>query len=220
MRNDDTDPRLLSSRHLPRGRSLLAELESYWRDLRGARALPARTDVNPAAIDAILPHAFVAERVAPQVARLRVAGSRLNDLLGMEARGMPLCTFFGPEGRAALGPLLARLFDAPAIVEIAVDGSRGLLRGRVSGRLILLPLTDGHGHVSRAIGALLCDGATGRGPVRLGLAEGGAIRIEPVGLPVPLRALPPRLAAVGAGAAMHRGPDAARPALRLVVNNG
>lgn len=220
MPEDDTNPIPLSSRHLPRGRSLLAELESYWRDLRGARALPARTDVNPAAIDAILPFAFVAERVAPQVARLRVAGSRLNDLLGMEARGMPLCAFFGPESRAAIGPMLARLFDDPAIVEIPVEGSRGLFRGRVTGRLILLPLTDGHGQVSRAIGAFLCDGVAGRSALRLDLAEDGAIRIEPVGLPVPLRVPAPRLAAVGADAPTRAGPDAARPALRLVVNNG
>ena len=42
----------------------LQELESYWRELRGARRLPVRTEVEPARIDAILPQSFILEHVA------------------------------------------------------------------------------------------------------------------------------------------------------------
>lgn len=218
---DDTDipPVTLSSRHLPRGGSMLADLEAYWHDLRGARALPARTEVNPAAIDAVLPHAFVAERVAPRVARLRVAGQAVSALLGMEARGMPLCTLFAPESQEMVGDLLARVFDDPAIVEAPLSAARGLGRPRLSGRLLLLPLTDAQGTVNRVIGAILCDGSIGRAPRRLTIPEGGALRIAPVGLPAPLRAPAPRLAAAAGGATVQGGPRSARPALRLVVDN-
>lgn len=98
MTRDDPSPTFLSARHLPAGGPLLHDLEAHWRAVRGGRALPARSDLDPAALDAVLPWAFVAERVAPGVARLRVAGRKLTELLGMEARGMPLCAFFSPRG--------------------------------------------------------------------------------------------------------------------------
>lgn len=208
MTRDDA-PTFLSARHLPAGGSLLAGLEAHWRAIRGARALPARSDLDPGALDAVLPWAFVAERVAPGVARLRVAGQKLTGLLGMEARGMPLCAFFSPEGRAVLCPLVERVFDGPAIVGVPVVSARRLARPRLTGRMILLPLGDGDGRATRAIGALLCDGAPGRMPARFGIG-GGEIRCEALAPPAP------RLA-VNGGAAAKR-PDASRPALRLVVS--
>jgi hypothetical protein len=209
----DTDAQPLALHGAATSPALLAQLEAYWRVLRGARAIPARTDVDPAAIDAVLPHAFVAERVAPGVARIRVAGQRLSALFGMEPRGMPLCALFTAAARERLLPLIASTFDGPAIVEVPVEAGRGLLRGRMAGRMILLPLCDAGGEVNRMIGAILCDGVPGRVPVRFALPT-VAPRIEPVNLPEPLHA--PRLAAVGE----RRQTPPLRPALRLVVSNG
>ena len=100
---DQPSPTILSTKAAVVGRPLLEELEQYWRDLRGARRLPVRTEVNPAQIDAILPYSFILERVSPGNGRLRVAGQSLTTLLGMDARGMPLSVFFSAEAR----PLLA-----------------------------------------------------------------------------------------------------------------
>ena len=53
---------------------LVAELRSYWDGLRQGRAVPMRTDVQPAGIGRGLDFAFILERIAPGAARFRLAG--------------------------------------------------------------------------------------------------------------------------------------------------
>jgi len=209
------DPVHLSTHHPVQGRAVLEELELYWRDLRGARRLPVRSDVDPAQIDAALPHAFILERVAPGVGRLRVAGSALSGLLGMEARGMPLTTFFAPEARVVVADYLEKVFAGPSLIELSLFSARSLGRPRLTGRLLMMPLLGTDGTVSRALGAMFTDGMVGRAPRRFDIPSGGAVRCEPV----PEVAV--RMVAVGATRPqMQTRPDVARPALRLVVSNG
>ncbi len=228
---DDASPAVLSHFQPMTGRPILDELERYWRDLRGARRLPVRSEVDPARIDAALPHAFVIERVAPGIARLRVTGQKLNACLGMDARGMPLSTFFTPAARPMLATHLETVFDGPALVDLPLTSARGIGRPLLTGRLLLLPLLGSDGTVSRALGALMTDGMIGRAPRRFDIAPGD-IRSEIIG-----ELTRPRLALAGgqemagqemAGQEMAgqgrvagpKGPDAPRPALRLVVSNG
>lgn len=200
---------------------MLADLECYWRALRGARRLPIRTEVDPARIDGALPHAFILEQVAPGVARMRVAGQAVADHLGMDPRGMPLSALFRHEARAALCGHVMRLFDAPALIALPLCAPRLLGRPRLAGRMLLLPLTDAEGKVTRALGAVELSGRAGCGQRRFDIDPDIAPHIEE------LRARddPPhprlRLAAT-AGGPMRKGPDM-RPApapLRLVVSNG
>ncbi len=196
------EPVILSSRTGVVGLSMLAELERYWRELRGARRLPVRTEVNPAQIDAILPHSFILERVAPGVGRMRVAGQALNGLLGMESRGMPLSVFLAPAARPVLACYLERVFEAPALVELPLVLPRGIGRSRVSGRMLILPLLGGDGTVSRALGALVVDGVPGRAGRVLDIPADQPVRCDVLDQP-PARA--------------GRGRD--RSHLRLVVSN-
>lgn len=200
---------------------MLADLERYWRALRGARRLPVRTEVDPARIDGALPHAFILERVAPGVARMRVAGQALADHLGMDPRGMPLSALFRHEARAALSDHVARLFDGPALIDLPLCMPRLLGRPRLAGRMLLLPLTDAEGAVTRALGAVAIEWRAGRGQRRFDIDPDCAPRIEPLGATCdqPQRRL--RVAA-GMGRGMPRGREC-RPAqaqLRLVVSNG
>lgn len=212
----DRDTEILSTHHPVRVRPVLEELETYWRDLRGARRLPVRSDVDPSRIDAALPHAFLIEEVAPGVARLRVAGQRLNALLGMEARGMPLTTFFAHDARAVVAAQLRQVFGRPAIVELPVLSPRALGRPRLSGRLLLLPLGGEPDARRMALGALLVDGMIGTGPRRFEIPGGAEIRCEDVPA-----APAPRLKAIAGShrqVARAETPDD-RPRLRLVVSN-
>ena len=210
-------------------RLVLDTLERYWRQIRKADRLPARTDVDPARIDTCLPHSFIVERVAPGVLRLRVAGSRLSEALGMEVRGMPLTALFLPEGREVLASRIDEVFDGPRIMEFPIRSPKSLGRPAMMGRLLILPLLDGEGRVSRAMGAMITEGSVGRGGRRFTIPAGAVIRSEPVdgpgrSLPLPP---PPRLVEAAEAAApfrmrSSRPPRPERPLqghLRLVVDN-
>jgi len=191
-------------------RTALQELESYWRELGGARRIPVRTQVEPSRIDAILPQCFILEHVAPGVARMRVVGQMLNTLAGNDLRGMPLSALFDVESRPALQSWLMRVFKGPAVVEVPLRQSAGFLRGARTGRMLILPLLGAEGVVTRAIGAVTVDeGWTAR---QFGIDPRAGLRcedIEPVGA-APLRVI--------AGGAPQ--PRPARCGLRLVVSNG
>ncbi len=209
-------PAVLSTHHPVQGRPILDELEAYWRDLRGTQRLPVRAQIEAERLDAALPHAFILEEVAPGVGRLRVSGQRLNALLGTEARGMPLTTFFSHGARAVIAEQLRHVFDRPAIVELPVLSPRAIGRPRLSGRLLLLPL-GGEPHERRmALGALLVDGMIGSAPRRFDIPEGAAIRRE-----AQPHAPRKRLHATAGGrrVAQEPAPTEDRPHLRLVVSN-
>jgi hypothetical protein len=145
---------------------VLHTLETYWSEIRGTRLVPARADVDPRRIEDALEYAFILERIAPGMGRFRLAGMHLNDLMGMEVRGMPLTAFFAPEGRKAVSAALEQVFDTPAIARLTLSGERGVGRPPLDGRLLLLPLQSDFGDVSRALGCLATLGPAGRAPRR------------------------------------------------------
>ena len=61
--------------------------------------MPLRSEIDPRGLKGALEYCFVLERIAPGLARLRVAGSHLGDLMGMEVRGMPITAFYDENGR-------------------------------------------------------------------------------------------------------------------------
>jgi hypothetical protein len=162
----------------------IAELHAYWEALRNGRAVPLRAEIDPRGIERALEYAFILERLAPQVARFRLAGMHLSDLMGMEVRGMPVTAFFAPAGRAAAARALEEVFVRPAIAELTLSADSGLGRPPLGARMILLPLQSDLGDVSRAIGCLVADGAVGRAPRRFEIARATVTPVE-AGKPVP-----------------------------------
>ena len=61
--------------------------------------LPRRAEIDPRAIDSALADIFLIERIAPGLARFRVAGRRLSALMNMDVRGMPLSAIIAPAHR-------------------------------------------------------------------------------------------------------------------------
>lgn len=218
MKDDDTDRgRIfrLAARHTPSAAApILKSLEQRWWALSEGTALPRRRNVTAGMIGDALPHAFIAERVAAGHVRLRVAGRRLSDLVGTEARGMPLSCLIEPESRAVLSARLELVFARPALVDLPVFAPRSLGQPALSGRLLLLPLEGDDGEVDRALGALLIDGATGRRPRRLRIDPAAQWRCDSV-----TRMLSAELHAINAPAPQIQRRKDGRPALRLVVNN-
>jgi hypothetical protein len=150
---------------------IIAELRGYWESLRQGRAIPARADVEPRGIRRALDYSFVLERIAPGAARFRLAGRHLIDLMGMEVRGMPFCSFMNTSSRGRLSDVLECVFRGPQIAEIRLESLASYGRPGLDGRMLLLPLRSDLGDVTRALGCLIAEGEIGQGPRRFDLME-------------------------------------------------
>lgn len=157
----------------------IAPLTRYWEEMCPPGNVPRRMDVDPRRIEPLLEHALIAERVAPGLARLRIAGAHLSDLMGMEVRGMPLSAFIVPAQRDALADLLSDLFERPARLDLGLQVSVARGGAALSGRLVLLPLRSDLGDISRALGCLVTQGAIGAGPHRFEITSH---RVTPISL--------------------------------------
>lgn len=151
------------------GYAPISLVEAYWDALREGREMPKRADIDPRGIESALEYAFILERVAPGVARLRIAGSHLHDLMGMEARGMPLTSFFEHETRTRVAGLLEEVFQTPATAELKMFSTASLGQPALEARMVLLPLKSDLGDVSRILGCLVAVGDMGTIPRRFDL---------------------------------------------------
>lgn len=146
--------------------SPVRQAEAYWTALRGDGNIPRRSQIDPRGIENLLEYAFILERIAPGIARFRLAGHHLTELAGMEVRGMPLTSFFGVEGRKAVSAATEKMFDAPAVVQLNLISEPRLGRSPVVGHLLMLPLRSDLGDVTRALGVLVTQGKPGSGQCR------------------------------------------------------
>ena len=148
------------------GYSAIAQVEAYWEGLRGARLMPKRSEIDPRGIESALEHTFVLERIAPGMARIRIAGSHLSDLMGMEVRGMPLTSLITPPCRRQINDLLEDVCQRPAVCEVRMNAETSITKPHMDARLVLLPLKSDLGDVSRILGCLVAQGDIGHTPRR------------------------------------------------------
>lgn len=165
----------------------LGAVESYWEGVRDGRLMPARGEIDPRGISSALEFAFILEKIAPGLARIRLSGMHLNELMAMEVRGMPITAMFLPEARREMQKALEDVLDTPAAVRLTLAGDTGLTRRPLEGQMILLPLRDDAGVPSRILGALQTRGEIGRGPRRFTIRdrETKALLGDPVAAPRP-----------------------------------
>ncbi len=150
----------------------LAILRAYWAGLCGPNGEPPfRRDIDPRGLAPALEQSFMVERVAPGVARFRIAGMHLADLMGMDVRGMPMLTLVEPTARAALSARVEAVFARPAILHMALEAERGFGRPALEARLLMLPLRAQDGGVRLALGCLCAAGEIGRSPRRFAIAR-------------------------------------------------
>lgn len=148
----------------------IAEVEAYWHALRGTRLAPVRSEVDPRGIARALERAFILEKVAPGVGRLRIAGTHLADLLGMEVRGMPLSAFIIPDARPHLASAIDMVCTKPATICLTLTSDAGIGKPPLEARLLMLPLRDAMGAMTRILGCFDTFGPLGRAPRRFGIA--------------------------------------------------
>lgn len=157
----------------------LSLIEAYWDALRAGREMPKRAEIDPRGIESALEYAFILERVAPGVARMRIAGSHLHDIMGMEARGMPLTAFFEQDARTRMAGLLEEVFQTPATAEVQMHSRGSLGQPALNARMLLLPLKSDLGDVSRILGCLVAIGELGSVPRRFEVCDTTIRRVGP-----------------------------------------
>ncbi|KNX42812.1 PAS domain protein [Roseovarius tolerans] len=177
----------------PRVEAHLRALHAYWNEARRGQDVPRRADIDPRRIEPLLSNAFIAERIAPGVTRLRVAGMHLSEIMGMEVRGMPLSCLIAPPARDAFALHLVDLFEGPTTLRMELRSPGTLGRPEMHATLVMLPLRSDLGDVSRTLGCLVTRGASGRAPRRFeimscratsvaGIEEAGDFQVLPGGL--------------------------------------
>ncbi|WP_133488434.1 PAS domain-containing protein [Aliiroseovarius marinus] len=147
----------------------IAQVEAYWHALRNGRLCPTRQEVDPRGMAGALHEAFILEKIAPGLARIRLAGQHLNDIMDMETRGMPISVLFEADARKELHRALEALFDMPAQVTLSLTTQPGAFRKPVEAQMVMLPLRDEDGEITRVLGALQVDGDLKRGPHRFSI---------------------------------------------------
>jgi hypothetical protein len=165
----------------------ISEVRAYWEALRNGRTIPLRSEIDPRGIERALEYAFVLERVAPKVARFRLAGMHLSDVMGMEVRGMPFTTYFSASNRDAAAEALEQVFAGPTIAEMKLTAESSLGKPPMEARLLIMPLLSDLGDVNRALGCFVADGAIGRAPRRFDLVDVDFTQIRLDQQPAPQR---------------------------------
>ncbi|MEE9389492.1 MAG: PAS domain-containing protein [Paracoccaceae bacterium] len=149
----------------------ISQVEAYWDGLSEGTSLPKRSDVDPRALESALDYAFVLERIAPGICRFRIAGRHLNDLMGLDVSGMPISAVFIPESRDIIGATVETVCAEPSIKEISLKSFGSPGQDELSGKLLLAPLLDDEGQVTRILGCLQAKGSIGRQPRRFAVTD-------------------------------------------------
>ncbi|SLN36153.1 PAS domain protein [Roseovarius albus] len=173
-----------TSRDIPQVLRLQIDaVKRYWINKCVNGSLPLRSDIEPANLQEVVSKAFIIEKLAPGIARFRMAGTHLNDLMGMEVRGMPITSFLVPEDRMRMADALVDLFETPASLTLYLHSAGNPDAPALQGVLILLPLKSDLGDTSRALGCFLTEGQIGIGPRRFEIQTSAIEAIRPIETP-------------------------------------
>ena len=167
---------LLRQCRKPMKNPILVELLDHWERLRAGRIAPLRSEIDPRQIENALTHAFILERSQSGGARFRIVGMQVSDLMGMEVRGMPAASLITPAERAGFDAILNRMFDHPEIVELTLNAT---FAGRqpVAADMLLLPMKNDLGQVSRILGCIVTKGTILAPPHRFSIVSQKVTRI-------------------------------------------
>jgi hypothetical protein len=131
------------------------ELYYYWLARRGLRSMPARGDLNPGDIPALLPHLMLVDKLADGF-RYRLVGSSITREVGHDATGSLVGSYVGittPAVAASVNGIYDRVFTSarPIFSTGEFTARTGAL---FSLSLLLLPLSGDGTNVNMAVASL------------------------------------------------------------------
>ncbi len=183
------------------GNPVLELLERYWREQRLWGTVPNRNRIDPTKIDMALPWTMMLRDNGFGCADIRVAGQMLHKTLGCDPRGQTLDAFFEQTSARTVNDAIAQCLRQPAIIHFPLMVPAGIIRSAQKGMLLLLPLANDNGDVSRLLGAIVGLNTSNR-PVTMACDPIQSVRKIPL-----------------SDRQNQTGSDAKHPTLRLVINN-
>lgn len=149
----------------------LKQVARHWNSVRGARRLPAWTDIRPSAIAAQLPILWSWKYdPASDSFTGRLAGDAIEAIFGKSLRGAAMADLFGPTGYQAIFARHRRVVTGPWFFH-----GEGLVFRHLdrygTGERIILPLSDSQGVADGIVGATVYETTVGTMPPDLAAAQ-------------------------------------------------
>lgn len=146
----------------------IRDVIEYWDRLRASRDVPNRSDIDTREISEVLSYTFILDRARPDAVRFRLSGTHVNELMGLDVRGMPFHAVFELSERKSLMEHVETVFTGPCRLDLGlISDAEG--RAPLDGWMALLPLRNIDGEISRALGVLVTEGVIGQPPRRFRL---------------------------------------------------
>ena len=127
-------------------------LYDYWTRQRSDRAMPLRSEIEPADIAPILPDVFILEGGRLQAPRFRLAGTRFCAQFGLELKGADFAALFATDQRGRITKIADDVMTRATPAILAVQLVDGVLE-TTEAEILLLPLATKGRTADRIIGA-------------------------------------------------------------------
>ncbi len=191
---------------------MLTSLKSYWERLRAGRIAPYRAEIDPRQFESALENMFILEKVSADNMRIRLAGMKVCEMMGMEVRGMQPGYFIDETDRLRFDRLLNVVMSEPAVVELKLEARNRA--GTYRATMLLMPLRSDFGEINRVLGCTSGDGDLYAPPLAFTIRDVAVTPIEPNAAAEPKSAMP--------GFAEEQpsfGPAPTGPKLRAIEGN-
>jgi hypothetical protein len=156
---------------------MLSSLKSYWERLRAGRIAPYRAEIDPRQFEAALENMFIIERLGPENMRIRLAGMKICEMMGMEVRGMQPGFLLDEADRARFDRLLNVVMTEPAVVELRLAAQNRA--GTYRATMLLMPLRSDFGEINRVIGCTSGEGDLYAPPLAFAIQDVAVTPVEP-----------------------------------------
>ncbi|MBU3890388.1 PAS domain-containing protein [Methylosinus sporium] len=186
------------------------ELYNYWREIKGGRSAPDRSEIDPAQIRHVLADAFIIEADKQSRFPIRLCGARVNALWSADQKGRSFLELWDQAERIDIQAIFQTLMDGVVPVVAGARGSTASGYETSDFELLLLPLRHlGKTH-SRVLGSLApIDRAFWPGQAPLDLLRLSSLRIlneeRTIAFPLQGRSSPTKLSARRPCLTVYRG---------------
>ena len=145
---------------------VLDSLRTYWENLRAGRVAPYRSEIDPREFKHALENMFILEIVGDSNIRVRLAGMKMCEMMGMEVRGMSPRAFMMPGDRTKFDQAIMDVVAKPAVTEFVMEtidynGRSG------TAYMLMMPLRSDFGEITRILGCITDAGDNYEAPVRM-----------------------------------------------------